>query len=51
VSLAPAEGLPMSCDESIADIGIGGDPVIGTTHIDAWPPSRPTRNPGHRDDP
>ena len=25
----------MSCDESIADIGIGGDPVIGTTHIDA----------------
>jgi hypothetical protein len=35
VSLAPAEGLPMSCDESIADIGIGGDPVIGTTHIDA----------------
>ncbi len=26
-------------------VGIGGDPIIGTTHIDAWRPSRPTRRP------
>ena len=26
-------------------VGIGGDPVIGTTHIDAWRRSRPTRTP------
>ena len=26
-------------------VGIGGDPVVGTTHIDASRPSRPTRTP------